>query len=364
MRQRFQHGAMLGSSLLSAATVGRRSALAALGGLALAPAASAASSRRRVDWADPADNLAAFGRLWASLDQPVIGAFHGLMYARIPGRRLIPLFNYEGTGVIQARLEPDGRLAIKSRETGFFTALGSREVLEWWDNPLTGERVEVYHFYNDVLGGRIGRTIPTFVMAGGGRTRMNEGTSFPGPDGTAPFRLPIDFAGERAMVSWDYAHEYPNPVTPEGWPRASTGRVITPSEHFTFTAPRALLEDPDVPSVPFSAGFTRVSEAWPFMRMGSTPLAGLTLFGRMFSHKGLKGVEEVQPRLLAYIERHAPDYLTLPDGWPVGNARIDTWSAYAMDVPPERPGHGWAWLGRERPVAAPPRTGLGARSWR
>jgi hypothetical protein len=258
---------MLGSGLLAGAAVGRRAALATLAGVAAAPALAAAPRRparatRRVDWASPADNLAAFGRLWASLDEPVIGAFHGLMYARLLGRRLIPLFNYEGTGVMHARLEPDGRLAIKSRETGFFTALGTREVLEWWDNPLTGERVEVYHFYNDCLGGRLGPVIPEFVMADGSRTRMNEGVVARAAQGPTPFRLPVDFAGERALVSWDYAHEYRNPVSPEGWPRASTGPVVTPSEHITFTAGKALLEDPDVPSVPFSAGFNPIEKAF------------------------------------------------------------------------------------------------------
>jgi hypothetical protein len=359
---------MFASSLLSASAVGRRAALATLAGLAAAPALAAAprppaGPARRVAWADPADNLAAFGRLWASLDEPVVGAFHGLMYARLPGKRLIPLFNYEGTGVMQARLEPDGKLAIKSRETGYFTALGTREVLEWWDNPLTGERVEVYHFYNDLLGGRLGTVIPDFVMADGSKTRMNEGVIARAADGPTPFRLPIDFAGARAMVSWDYAHQYRNPVSPEGWPRASTGATITPSEHFTFTAEKALLEDPDAPNVPFTAGFTRLSEAWPFMRMGGTPMSDMVLFGRMFSHKGLRGLDEVQPKLRAYVERHAPEYLTLPADWPVGNARLDTWSAYAMDVPPETPGHPWAWAGKARPASAPPPTGLGARSW-
>ena len=34
------------------------------------------------------------------------------------------------------------------------------------------------------------------------------------------------------------------------------------------------------------------------------------VFGRMFSHKGLKGPGDIPPKVLAYIEKHAPD---LPD---------------------------------------------------
>ena len=42
-----------------------------------------------------------------------------------------------------------------------------------------------------------------------------------------------DYADD-LMLTWDYTHEYTNPVTPEGWPRSSTGPRISPSEHFTM----------------------------------------------------------------------------------------------------------------------------------
>jgi hypothetical protein len=232
------------SMLVDGWMAGRRSALRALAGLGALAAAPPTPGRASLDYDDPADNLYAFGKVWAGFERPVIGAFHGLMYARIPGKRLLPLFNYVGTGVLQARFEPDGRLAIKSRETGYFSDLRTGDILEAWDNPLTGKRDEVYHFYNDVVGGRIGHEIPSFAMSADpdARTRMNEGTVFPGPDGRTPFRLPFQFFGDDALLSWDYAHRYPNPVTPEGWPTYSTGPVITPSEHFTFRVSRRELD--------------------------------------------------------------------------------------------------------------------------
>jgi hypothetical protein len=92
--------------------------------------------------------------------------------------------------------------------------------------------------------------------------------------------------------------------------------------------------------VRFTAGFTRLSECWPFMQMGGTPYADATLFGRMFSHKGL-GLADVPPKVLAYIEKYAPEFLTVPEGWTPDNSRVDTWKAYAQDVPPENPGYAW-----------------------
>jgi hypothetical protein len=312
--------------------------------------------------------LYAFGKIWGGYDEPIIGAFHGLMYARVPGRRMVPLFSYIGTGIIQCKIADNGDLLIKSRETGYFGDLRTGDVLETWQNPFTDETVEVYYFYNDVLGGRIGPEIPKFLIGGAHQapTLMNEGTVFPNAEGKYPFLLPYQQYGDTGMVSWDYAHEHVNPVTPAGWPNYSTGPKTTSSEHFTFNFSRRELDDRSAATVRSTAGFTRLSESWPFMRMGRAPepLKSLTVFGRMFSHKGLRGYDEVPQKLLAYIEKHAPDYLTLPRDWPVRNDRVDTWNAFVMDVPPETADYPWAWRGKPRPVVSPPQTGLGARSYR
>lgn len=296
-----------------------------------------------LNYADPADNLYAFGKLWAGYDTPVIGAFHGLMYLRIPGRRAVPVFGYTGTGALLARIDENKDLWIKSRETGYFTDLRTGDILETWANPFTGKTVPVYHFYNDVLVGKVGKEIPRFFMGveGDSPTLMNEGTAFPDAAGRYPFILPFQTYGDDMLLSWDYTHDYTNPVTPEGWPRSSTGKRTTPSEHFTFNFSKREMEDRDLPTVRFNAGFTRLSECWPFMQMGGTEYAGATLFGRMFSHKGLKGLDDVPPKVRAYIEKHAPQFLTVPDGWVPDNSRVDTWKAYAQDIPPEAAGYPW-----------------------
>lgn len=359
-------------------TMGRRQALRTLGGLAagvaaagaIPGAASAAGApvSKGLDFSNPRDNLYAFGKIWAGYDEPVIGAFHGVMYARIPGKRLVPLFNYTGTGVMQARIEPNGDMTIKSRETGYFADLKTGDILEYWDNPFTGERVEVYHFYNDVIGGRLTDQIPKFMAGGAGDapTLMNEGVQFPNEKGEYPFLLPFTQFGDDVMLSWDYAHIYRNPVTPEGYPGYSTGPIVTPSEHFTLSVSHRQLVDRDQPTCRMIAGFSRLSECWPFMRMGKAKdpaVRELTLFGRQFSHKGLKGYDDVPPKVLAYIEKNAPGFLELPKDWPIRNDRLETWKAFVMDVPPETPGYPWAWEGKQRPVSLPPPTGSGRHTY-
>ena len=283
------------STLVTDLMINRRTALKASLGLGLAglpfttaSANTAKKSQGELNYADPADNLYAFGKLWAGYDEPVIGGFHGLMYARFNNQRMIPVFGYTGTGALHAKFDDDGYLWLKSRETGYFTDLETGDILETWYNPFTEKTVEVYHFYNDVLVGRIGKEIPKFFIGavGDSPTLMNEGTVFPDEDGNYPFVLPFQFYGDDMMLSWDYTHEHTNPVAKEGWPRSSTGNRITPSEHFTFNFSRRELEDRSIPSSRFTAGFTRISEFWPFMEMGGTPFENGALFGRMFQSQG------------------------------------------------------------------------------
>jgi hypothetical protein len=342
---------MMISSFVSHLMMNRRTALkgslalgfAGLAGCGDAEQPAAKPAAGGLNYEDPVDNLYAFGKLWAGFDKPVIGAFHGLMYARIGNQRMVPVFGYTGTGALLAKFDEDKNLWVKSRETGYFTDLETGDILETWYNPFTEKTVEVYHFYNDVLVGKIGKEIPKFFVGGAGDapTLMNAGTVFPDENGKYPFILPFQVFGDDMMLSWDYTHEITNPVTPEGWPQSSTGPRITPSEHFTFTFSKQQMEDPDVPSVRFNAGFSRISQWWPFMEMGGTPYEDGVLFGRMFSHKGLDGYGDVPPKVLAYIEKHAPDYLTVPDHWDPGNKRVDTWRAYSQDIRPENPDYDW-----------------------
>ncbi len=358
------------SAFINDLMVNRREALTALGALSLtalnpqpgvaAPSSATPTPTGRIDYSDPKDNLTAFAKIWSSLDEPVIGCFHGLMYVRTGANRMIPVFGYEGTGVLQARWEPDGTLTRRSRETGYFTDLATGEVLETWHNPFTGKTVPVYHFYNPQLVRPMDTKISLFHFGkeSDPPTMMNEGTVFPDKTGQIPFVLPFQHYGDDLLLSWDYTHEYTNPVTPAGWPRSSTGPRISPSEHFTFHISKSELEDPGLPSARFVAGFSRISQCWPWMQMGGSGMEDAQLFGRMFSHKGLPGTAEVRPKILAYIEKHAPEYLTLPDTWEMETFRVDTWSAYAADVAPENPDYDWV---EKRPpgIAGPP-TGAGA----
>ena len=304
-----------------------------------APAADGTGGGRRtdLDFEDPLDNLYAFGKLWATYDdEPVYSAFHGLMFGQVGNRRLEPLFGYAGFGGFQASLLANGNVRLRGKETGYFTDLASGEVLNHWDNPYTGERVEVFNFLNDRIRGELSPLMPQFHFGDSedAPTLMNDGTASRNKDGSVPFILPWQRFGDSVLLSWDYTHRYRNPVTADKWPRACTGEFINPSEHFTFATTWDELADRSNPCATFQCGFSRLSPWWPWMLMGDSGIDG-ALFGRMHSHKANRGFDDIPRAILAYAERNHPEFLEpctdWDDGFPIG-----TWEAYAREVTPEQ----------------------------
>ncbi|HJM08645.1 MAG TPA: DUF1838 family protein, partial [Gammaproteobacteria bacterium] len=133
--------------------VTRRSLLKGSLAMASAPMISIGNETRQteqlLDFSNPFDNLYAFGKLWGSYDsKPIYSAYKGVQFARIGTKRLIPLFGYTGFGNMQSRLNDDQTINIRGTEGGYFTNLTNGEIIDHWDNPWTGETVEVFPFIN------------------------------------------------------------------------------------------------------------------------------------------------------------------------------------------------------------------------
>jgi len=335
----------MNSDFINRLILNRRDALKAFAGLsALAVGnqsfaqenkSDSSNNIKALDYSNPHDNLYAFGKIWAGFEEPQYGAYHGIMYGRAGGKRHEPLFGYTGTGVMQAKFDEDSNLLIRGKETGFFTDLATGEILEEWLNPYTNELVKPFNFLNEV-GAKLTTEMPRhfFGTANDDPTLMNKGTHIE-QDGKIPFILPFETYGEDLLLAWDYAHGYTNPVTKDKWPKAHTGAQISPSEHFTFRMSKQEIEDRSLPSSRFVAGFSRVSEWWPWMMMGGSEFQDGIIFGRMFSHKGLPGYQDIPKKVLAYLEKNHPESLEIPEQW--GNLRPKgTWEKYAEQVPPEQ----------------------------
>ena len=139
--------------------------------------------------------------MWARYgDELVYSAFHGLMFGMVGDQRLKPLF-------------------------GYFTDPVSGDILDTWDNPYTGETVEVFNFLNDRIRGELTPEMPRFQFGDeyDAPTLMNDGTALVREDGSVPFILPWQVYGNQVSLAWDYTHRYRNPVTVDKWPKALGG---------------------------------------------------------------------------------------------------------------------------------------------
>jgi hypothetical protein len=323
-------------------SLSRRAALGGMAGIgALAAAGPALGTRagrgsiRPLDITDPRDNLYGFAKMWGTIGpKATLSGYQGVQYAVVGTQRAKPIFGYCGFGNNRNIILPDGSVKVLGKECGYFTDLATGEVIDHWDNPWTGERVEVFPFLNDRWRGTL--TLEQKVFKVGDSETVNNDNGKAGAKGK-PFLLPWQRIGDQYLLSWDYAHEYTNPVTPEGWPKASTGKQVNPSEHFCIFTSAAEIDDRSVESARFTAGFTRQAPWWPWMRMGQSGVDGV-LIGRMHSYKITGGVEDIPPAVLKRVERDRPDLLEEPTDGPDEGVR-GTLEAYAEEVPPEVVGY-------------------------
>ncbi len=143
--------------------------------VSLAVAVGPFAGDERFDLSDPDQALMAKNKVFCS-NQPGETALYwwqGVAYSRIPGEKDRHIFNVQGMNIRQcARLEDPQRgvgFRSVSREIMLYLDPETNEVLRRWENPWTGETVDVLHVNNDPVNARA----PRFARDSEGRTQVN-----------------------------------------------------------------------------------------------------------------------------------------------------------------------------------------------
>ena len=188
------------------------------------------------DFSKPEDNLTAWVKLVGSLDgKETCGYYKGDVVAvTAPDQKNTPLFGYEGFGMSRVTQLPDGRYENLHREISYYTDLRTGEILEEWDNILTGERVKVYPTNNDPVNSYYA---PTFKQTFGEEGKQ-ETVEF-------PFVLPWAVQGDRVIVTFNVHTRWPSPFTKEEWPREYIGDWYKTSEMFQIHTRMSDLTNPE-----------------------------------------------------------------------------------------------------------------------
>lgn len=315
------------NSAIGGRTLSRRSVLGGMGALAGAaalPASAAPESGGKslnLDFSKTEDNLTAWVKLASSLEDGVetCGFFTGTQYADIGPQEVIqPLFRIQGFGMSRVTRLEDGRYQNLHREVVYYLPLREDRILQEWENPLTGETVEVFSTHNDPVNSHYATT---FEQHFGSEEEGFEVVKF-------PFILPWDIFDDRAIVNFSVNTRWPSPLPPEKWPRENFGDWYRTSEYFQIHASLADLNNPDMMKVPYTGSWQKVAPWHPWMLMDNRP-GGIFGVTNVFS---LKGVEELPAHVLAYTEKHYPKFLTAPTEWEEPN--MATWETFAAERTP------------------------------
>ena len=265
--------------------------------LLAATAIALSAQARALDLASAQGSTEALVKMRCSLDpqEQVLLWWEGTLFAQEPEKKAAPLMGFEGYNICRAEKLADGTWRLVTRELTFYRDLATGQIIDEWDNPFSGERVEVVHVANNPVN--------TVLNAPGREEAM-----------------PWVEAGDTVMLTLNIPLAYPNPLQPAQFPAESSGPMYIGSEHFMFFTPRAALEDPALSQVPVTYGWTRVGPWLPWMKLGTR--AG----GLLYVAQGNKraSVDELPEDIRARIARHYPEYATAPAQWVQPN--VTSWN--------------------------------------
>jgi len=231
----------------------------------------------------------------------------GYAYAFIPGQRPSRIFGLEGYNV--RRYVPvegtEGDLILASREILFYTDPSTGEAIEEWDNPMTGERVEVFHIQNDPVNFRFNKKGDQYF-----------GATLDGSREFGPGAPPVDWTDN---YIW-YADVFPYYPLP-GWEKNYTA-----AEMFDFYVPKsgATTDGPFETLV----SWTRVGPWLPWLKMDGHE--GLMVYHARSRRLG--DWEELPDWIRTRVLEQHPEYRHAPESVDQKIRNETSWSFYMKEM--------------------------------
>jgi hypothetical protein len=281
--------------------------------------AAPAPRREPIDFSDPAQNLKAFVKLTGDLDPSVetVGWFGGDIFAVLGAAQpLQKILSVEGFGVLRVSPQPGGSYRLFNRELAYYKDPETGAFVDEWTNPFTGETVAVSPIHNMVVNAEIA---PVMKM------------DFDGTLVEIPFSPPWNIFGDKAFSLFEVHTAFPNPLSPEKWPRESAGPVTRISEVFQRIGSLAELEDPDRSSADYTGVWTRIGPWLPWMLQGQAP--GHLLYRTFMDRTGT--ADKLPAPLVARTEERHPEYFVAPGDETWGGPNDSSFSVYMAENEPK-----------------------------
>ena len=232
--------------------------------------------------------------------EPATYWWFGKAYSRRQGERDIHLFDVEGMNIRACVAAEEGGFNLVSRELLIYKDKETGKPLVTWENPWTGETVDVLHVANDPVNGQY-------------RTKARDGSDY---------KWSGTIAGD---VWWQTATVplfYPN-VLGSAY-QAEVGPWYHATEMFNFFGNTESLLDPEnTKASGVEVGWARMSDWLPWMKMSGRE-------GIIYMHtagKKLGSYDELPEWFKKEIKKNYPEYDTPP---PLDDDRknVTSWSYY------------------------------------
>ena len=209
-----------------------------------------------LDLSDPEDALLASRKVQCSLEDgvPTILSWSGRVYSHVSGVADTHLFDTEAFSVRQCKTYRDTTRGlgyrIVAREVILFLDPTTGNILRSWDNPWTGESLEVMHVANDPMA----PPFPFYAMSADGEAHEFEGTVM----------------GDLVSVTNEKILFYESPLGGDFQP--FVGGHYHAYEVFQFFVPTDELLDRTISDVStLSMSNARFGPWMPWMKMGGRP---------------------------------------------------------------------------------------------
>jgi len=236
----------------------------------------------------------------------------GRVYARRQGERDKHIFNVEGMNIRQCTTLKDKEKGIGyrqvSREIMLYLDPKTNEVLRTWENPWTGETVDVMHVANDPVNSQ-----PTFPVGRGGR----------------PYDLGLREMNGQLLLGFEVPLYYTNPLAGEY--QAYVGNKYHAMEIFDFAMDKAEAVASDTKAIYPSVSWIRLSTWLPWMKMEGRE--GILVFNAVGAK--LAEFDDLPDVLKDEIKTAYPEYTAPP---PLDDARPNatTWTEFKQLVDDQR----------------------------
>ncbi|MEH6552290.1 MAG: DUF1838 family protein [Pseudomonadales bacterium] len=280
-------------------------------------------NRIPVRFDDPKWNRDARARMEAYIDDPSkfsYGFGEGVVSAVLDNQKVRELMRFEIFSTKRIVPQPDGSYQRLLRELVFYRDLETNEIMDEWNNPLTGERVRVVDVANDPFNYVISEFRAPPPDYGG----LNK---------EKPAKIPLllnwrHLSDDIISLEADIHLHYPSALQPEEWPRESPGSMSRVSELFRFFCRREDLENPDLKHVPSHGCWSRITPWFPWMLMDQAP-GHITYMGTMSSRQSL---DQYPKDTLERVKARYPEYLEAPTTWE--EPSLSSLERYALEQKP------------------------------